>query len=388
MGWYKRPLPDSDYDADYAAPPPRKKKAVSLPPSSPPPIITSDSEEDFDPDPRTPKLDAQLLTPQDVGAMEDIEGLEHLPALFRSPSPSNFASGSGQPQTPVPQRHIQRAESLEPAASSPMSVVDVTPLKPKTKRGRPAYTPETRRLKDTVQKFSSSEYSPHKREHTAAMAELERKSIALAAAKKRMDKISAEKKAQEKARWKQLAKEKAVKEVAERKAAFEAEATGRAQNVARLITARTEDGGFNFASLDEFFDALWRRGGNNSISKIISDYVARHGSQHATGMFKRSDEAKDAFISDVMTEIFQREGRAIQSILTRGSTTTVTELLKDFSMNQLEDEIKEAAPTLWAALGILATPDQATRRDADGEARRDKGLVRCRENDQFDFFLT
>jgi hypothetical protein len=106
MGWYKRPLPDSDYDADYAAPPPRKKKAVSLPPSSPPPIITSDSEEDFDPDPRTPKLDAQLLTPQDVGAMEDIEGLEHLPALFRSPSPSNFASGSGQPQTPVPQRHI------------------------------------------------------------------------------------------------------------------------------------------------------------------------------------------------------------------------------------------------------------------------------------------
>jgi hypothetical protein len=63
-------------------------------------------------------------------------------------------------------------------------------------------------------------------------------------------------------------------------------------------------------------------------------------------MFNYSAEAKDDFISDVMTEIFQREGRAIQSILTRGSTTTVTELLKDFSMNQLEDEIKEAAPIL------------------------------------------
>ncbi|KAJ7884850.1 hypothetical protein B0H14DRAFT_3740943 [Mycena olivaceomarginata] len=39
-------------------------------------------------------------------------------------------------------------------------------------------------------------------------------------------------------------------------------------------------------------------------------------------MFNYPAEAKDDFISDVMTEIFQREGRAIQSILTRGSTTT------------------------------------------------------------------
>ncbi|KAJ7848344.1 hypothetical protein B0H14DRAFT_2583039 [Mycena olivaceomarginata] len=49
-------------------------------------------------------------------------------------------------------------------------------------------------------------------------------------------------------------------------------------------------------------------------------------------MFNYSAEAKDDFISDVMTEIFQREGRAIQA-------------LEGFPMNQLEDEIKEAAPS-------------------------------------------
>ncbi|KAJ7027815.1 hypothetical protein C8F04DRAFT_1008089, partial [Mycena alexandri] len=92
-------------------------------------------------------------------------------------------------------------------------------------------------------------------------------------------------------------------------------------------------------------------------------------------MFMRSKEAKEDFISDELAEIFQHEGRAIQAVLTRGSTTTVTELLKDFSMDQLAEEIQEAAPYLWAALAALAEPDQSTRRDSDGEPRRNKGLV-------------
>ncbi|KAJ7235273.1 hypothetical protein B0H12DRAFT_1027471 [Mycena haematopus] len=76
-----------------------------------------------------------------------------------------------------------------------------------------------------------------------------------------------------------------------------------------------------------------------------------------------------------MTAIFQREGSAIQALLTRGSTTTVTDLLKEFSMDQLAAEIQVKAPYLWTALTVLAEPDQSTRRDADGENRRNKGLV-------------
>ncbi|KAK7034899.1 hypothetical protein R3P38DRAFT_3184341 [Favolaschia claudopus] len=92
-------------------------------------------------------------------------------------------------------------------------------------------------------------------------------------------------------------------------------------------------------------------------------------------MFKRSKEAREEYFLDAFTEIFQREGRAIQAILTRDSTTTVTELLKGFSMEQLAEELEAAAPTLWAALAAISIPNKSTRRAADGENRRDKGLV-------------
>ncbi|KAJ7119070.1 hypothetical protein C8R44DRAFT_673385, partial [Mycena epipterygia] len=92
-------------------------------------------------------------------------------------------------------------------------------------------------------------------------------------------------------------------------------------------------------------------------------------------MFKRSKEAKEEYISDALAGIFQREGRAIQAILTRDSTTTVTALLQDFSMDNLAEDIQAAAPHLWAALAVLADTDQSTRREAEGDNRRNKGLV-------------
>ncbi|KAJ7891095.1 hypothetical protein B0H13DRAFT_1515792, partial [Mycena leptocephala] len=68
----------------------------------------------------------------------------------------------------------------------------------------------------------------------------------------------------------------------------------------------------------------------------------------------------------------QREGRAIQEILTRDSTTTVMELLKQFSMDQLATELEEAAPWLWRALVV---PGRNTRAERVGESRKHKGLV-------------
>jgi hypothetical protein len=76
-------------------------------------------------------------------------------------------------------------------------------------------------------------------------------------------------------------------------------------------------------------------------------------------MFQRSPEAKEMFILTEMAEIFQREGRAIQVLLTRNSITTVTDLLKEFSMDQLAAEIEGSAPYLWSALAVLTESDQA-----------------------------
>ncbi|KAJ7694737.1 hypothetical protein B0H16DRAFT_1351450 [Mycena metata] len=302
--------------------------------------------------------------------------MERLPTLFPFIPPIPVASGSGQPSQPQTPRHhhTERGGSLEPSASSPMSMVDVAPLKPRQKRGRPAYTPNTRHLKQTVKKLRSSEHSPDKRKLSAAKLELERKASELAAAKEQMAVLQAEAEGRERV----LAAAKAAKEAAERKAKLEAEETRRAQSFVKRVTDSEANGGFNFKSLDHFFTALWRTGsgGDQQMSRVISKYVKDHGVAHATNMFRRSQEAKEEFISQEMAEIFEREGRAIQALLTRDGTS-ITELLKDFSMEYLAAEIEANAPHLWAALAMLAEPDQSTRRQADGETRRNKGLVRC-----------
>ncbi|KAF7373720.1 hypothetical protein MSAN_00583000 [Mycena sanguinolenta] len=336
MGFFKRALPDSDYDPDFIPPPPRKKRALSLPASSPPPGIISENE---DSDMDNPASPMQEFTPEDDGPVDDIGPLERLPALFPSPT---LTAGPSTPR----HRDTTRANSLEPRGSSPLSFVDITPLQPKKKLGRPFYTPETRRLKQTMRQLSSSQRSPERRKAHTAEAELQRKKAEAEIAKQKLVSLQADLKAHEK----KLAEEHAAK-------ARDAEDTRRAQEV---VTA---------------FSALWRRGGDGTTSWIISKYVGDHGSEHATQMFRRSAKAREEYISQEMVEIFQREGRAIQACLTRDSTTRVTDLLKDFSMEQLAAEIEAEAPFLWAALTALAEPDQSTRRERDGAARRNKGLV-------------
>ncbi|KAJ7469098.1 hypothetical protein FB451DRAFT_1177091 [Mycena latifolia] len=152
---FKRKRDDSDYDADFS-PPVRLRKwtsvtverALSLPPSSPPAPATPDGI--FNTEPHTPDSE------------EPLEPFGPLPALFPSLSPN--AGPSRAPQ--MPQHQAPRAHSEEPRGSSPLSVLDVTPLKPR--RGRPVYTPETRNLKQIMRTFSSSDRTPNKQKFREA----------------------------------------------------------------------------------------------------------------------------------------------------------------------------------------------------------------------------
>ncbi|KAJ7080318.1 hypothetical protein C8R44DRAFT_895426 [Mycena epipterygia] len=168
---YKRAQPSSDYDLDFLPPPKRLRRALSLSLSSPPRLDTPDNEDDTGP-----------LTPDSDDSVEAIDFLKPLPALL-FPEFSAVASGSAQapqsPQTPS-HRGTRRAESLEHRASSPMSIVDITPLKPKNKCGFPTLTPQTRLLRQTVRKLSSSQRSPDKRTYDAARETLQRKATTLA----------------------------------------------------------------------------------------------------------------------------------------------------------------------------------------------------------------
>ncbi|KAJ7929449.1 hypothetical protein B0H13DRAFT_2228509 [Mycena leptocephala] len=238
----------------------------------------------------------------------------------------------------------QRAQSMEPPASSPMSsLIDTTPIK--EPRGRPQHTPGTRRLNSTLRRLGSSQHTP---EYQQTAAKLEQKRVDAAAARARNTAEKAAQKAQELAQ---------------------------VQQVLHDITQATEDGGYNFDDLDDFFQGVFQPGGDQQMSAKITRYVHSHGAEHARTMFARSAPAKEEYISGELADIYQREGRAIQEILTRNSTTTVTELLKVFSMEQLAAEIQKAAPWLWKVLVVLSEPDKSTRPESAGEARRDKGLV-------------
>ncbi|KAJ7448400.1 hypothetical protein FB451DRAFT_1053929 [Mycena latifolia] len=201
--------------------------------------------------------------------------------------------------------------------------------------------------------------------YTKAAAELAKKKEETAARKEKAAQEEAAKKAEAAA---QAAAEQLKIAAAEKKVQDTAN-TIKAQRVIADLTKSTEDGGYNFKDLDEFFQGVFRVGGDQHISANITRYVHGHGADLVRGIFARSAPAKEEYISGELAEIYQREGRAIQDILTRSSTTTVMELLKVFSMAQLAAELEEAAPWLWKALVTLSEPESA------GEARRDKGLV-------------
>ncbi|KAJ7774419.1 hypothetical protein B0H14DRAFT_2631956 [Mycena olivaceomarginata] len=117
------------------------------------------------------------------------------------------------------------------------------------------------------------------------------KVVHLVAAKKQMEALQVEAKACDK----KLVEEHTTKETAERKAAQDTADTRWAQDFARRIVSN-KDGGFNFKSLDHFFNVLR----DSNISLPLTNYVQCHDPQHAAGMFKPWLEAKEKFISTEM----------------------------------------------------------------------------------------
>lgn len=349
---------NEDSDDEYVPPEPKRGKkmpkvaverATSLP--------VSPREE---PGPYTP---SRPSTPQSA---QPTVPLPSLSAVFGLETP--VASGSRQTLETSP----DRAQSMEPPTSSPLSsVVDLTPVK--DPRGRPAYTPDTRKLVSTIRQTGSNQDTPTREAHWDAAQKLAAKKEDAAAKKAQ----AAHEVAAQKARERIEAEAEREKNAAAAQKLLDTMNTLKAQQVLADLTKPTEEGGYNFNSLDEFFQACWRPGGDQHMSALLSRYVRDHGADHARGMFGRSIPAKEEYISGELAEIYQREGRAIQEILTRDSTMAVTDLLKVFSMDALATELEAAAPWLWKALVAVSDPDTSTRRESAGKARRDKGLVCC-----------
>ncbi|KAJ6534026.1 hypothetical protein DFH09DRAFT_1325467 [Mycena vulgaris] len=150
---FKRQREDSD--EDYVPPKPktrRMQRANSLPASPMAP-------QDYYTPPRP-------STPENSQPDASLSSLQVLLGL----SPARVASGGFH----TPQASPQRAQSLEPPMSSPMSsVVDMTPVR--DQQGRVPYTPHTRGLTSTLRRLSSIQDTPSREEYQKAEAELEKR---------------------------------------------------------------------------------------------------------------------------------------------------------------------------------------------------------------------
>ncbi|KAK0224515.1 hypothetical protein EDD85DRAFT_914111 [Armillaria nabsnona] len=82
-------------------------------------------------------------------------------------------------------------------------------------------------------------------------------------------------------------------------------------------------------------------------------------------------QVEEEFFSDVLRRSFEREGQALQKLMTRQWTTKILDLLQSFSMDELAKEFQAAAPTIWDALTSAST----TAAHEGEQVQRDKSLV-------------
>jgi hypothetical protein len=147
------------------------------------------------------------------------------------------------------------------------------------------------------------------------------------------------------------------------------------------MTTPEDEGGAGFASIMDFFETLLLPGGEAQASANVTRFFKSNGKQIIEAIIDRvpavGQEFLDQKFDEKLEKVLLTEGQAIQELLTRGRTTSIMELLEEFSMEQLGDQLEEVAPTLWRILEMAAAPGLLTRREKQGDARREKRLVSC-----------
>ncbi|KAJ6474386.1 hypothetical protein DFH09DRAFT_1343274 [Mycena vulgaris] len=210
---------DRESDDDYIPPKPKRLRTepeirVPSPPTSP----TAGSEHHSPSQPSTPE-------PQPNTAP-----LPSLSSLFGWSTPPAISGSLPTPETPG------RAQSLGPPGSSPMSsVVDVTPVK------APGAPPDT----------------PSRHSYEKADDMLKKKKADAAAGKERGVKQATDLAAAQKIQAAAAVEEQLTRAAAAEKQLSDLHNTRKAHRVLTDLTKPTEEGGYNFKDLNEFFESMY-----------------------------------------------------------------------------------------------------------------------------------
>ncbi|KAJ3964302.1 hypothetical protein EV361DRAFT_812284 [Lentinula raphanica] len=88
----------------------------------------------------------------------------------------------------------------------------------------------------------------------------------------------------------------------------------------------------------------------------ITRWCKGQGSEFASAIFERSPDAfQDFLVSSNFGTLLQKEGEAIQKLLSRPPRMSMWELLAGFSMEYLSRDLQEAAPVLWRILTSISS---------------------------------
>ncbi|KAJ3748182.1 hypothetical protein EV360DRAFT_57078 [Lentinula raphanica] len=150
--------------------------------------------------------------------------------------------------------------------------------------------------------------------------------------------------------------------------ALEREETDRAQKLFHSITSSRDNGGFGFRSMNHFADRLFGTGSLPQMKANVTRWCKGQGSDLASAIFNRSPDAFQKFLgSSQFRALLQKEGEAIQKLLSRSPRVSMRELLAEFSMTDLSRDVKEAAPILWEVLTSISS--------REGKSQHDENLV-------------
>ncbi|THU97465.1 hypothetical protein K435DRAFT_662703, partial [Dendrothele bispora CBS 962.96] len=98
----------------------------------------------------------------------------------------------------------------------------------------------------------------------------------------------------------------------------------------------------------------------------ITHWCREQGAELSSKVFERSPKAFEDFInSPHFGEKIQREGKAIQKLLTRPPNTRVNDLLDSFSLERLAEDLKKVAKTIWDVLTSVSSRDGGSRRNKE-----------------------
>ncbi|KAL1686720.1 hypothetical protein GGG16DRAFT_63723 [Schizophyllum commune] len=107
--------------------------------------------------------------------------------------------------------------------------------------------------------------------------------------------------------------------------------------------------GHGFGTFHGFLAAVFSSK-DQTVSSTWSRYCRNHGAEMMDQVRSRAPEVANDWMMSRLLPVIQKEGRRIKEIMSHGRDLPLIQLVEEFSLDKLADEIQEKAPVIWSIL--------------------------------------